>query len=192
MAIALFILGHAASGKTTLARNWIKSRMKKDEHWCLMDKDDSGDVLAPELMRALGLDPLDRDSHEYKEKIRDLEYAACLNVAREQLKLNINVVFPGPWTKELKNETLFNPYEMGLPNNTIIKVVYLNIEKNILLERISRRKNPRDKWKLNNWNLFEKTLEVPSVVQERGLIVFNTNEFSEERESIIQNEIEKL
>lgn len=189
MATALFILGHAASGKTTLARNWVKSRLKKKETWCMMDKDDSGDILAPELMRALGMDPYDRDSKEYKEKIRDLEYLACINVAKEQLKLGINVVLPGPWTKELKSETLFNPYDMGLPEDTKIATVYLDIPENVLKERIEYRKNIRDKWKLDNWQEFALTLKRPSVVDERKILSFQSNYFNDEREKKIEKEI---
>lgn len=189
MATALFILGHAASGKTTLARNWVKSRLKKKEAWCMMDKDDSGDILAPELMRALGMDPYDRDSKEYKEKIRDLEYLACINVAKEQLKLGINVVLPGPWTKELKSETLFNPYDMGLPEDTKIATVYLDIPENVLKERIEYRKNIRDKWKLDNWQEFALTLKRPSVVDERKILSFQSNYFNDEREKKIEKEI---
>lgn len=70
MAIALFILGHAASGKTTLATSWIKSRLEKGEHWCLMDKDDSGDILAPILMKALGFSENDKDSKDYKKYVK--------------------------------------------------------------------------------------------------------------------------
>lgn len=191
MATALFILGHAASGKTTLARNWVKSRLKKNEAWCMMDKDDSGDILAPELMKALGMNPYDRDSKEYKEKVRDLEYLACINVAKEQLKLGINVVFPGPWTKELKNETLFNPYDMGLPEDTKIATVYLDIPENVLKERIEHRKNIRDKWKLENWKEFALTLKRPSVIDNRKILTFQTNYFNDERERLIEQEIYK-
>lgn len=191
MATALFILGHAASGKTTLARNWVKSRLLKYEAWCMMDKDDSGDILAPELMKALGMNPYDRDSQEYKQKVRDLEYLACINVAKEQLKLGVNVVFPGPWTKELKNETLFNPYDLGLPENTKIAAVYLDIPENILKERIEFRKNPRDKWKLNNWEEFALTLKRPNIVDKRNMLTFKTNYFNGERELLIENEIKK-
>lgn len=191
MATALFILGHAASGKTTLARNWVKSRLRKNEAWCMMDKGDSGDILAPELMKALGMNPYDRDSKEYKEKVRDLEYLACINVAKEQLKLGINVVFPGPWTKELKNETLFNPYDMGLPEDTKIATVYLDIPENVLKERIEHRKNIRDKWKLENWKEFALTLKRPSVIDNRKILTFQTNYFNDERERLIEQEIYK-
>lgn len=189
MATALFILGHAASGKTTLARNWIKSRLKKGEAWCLMDKDDSGDVLAPELMKAMGMNPYDRDSQEYKKSIRDLEYMACINVAKEQLKLGINVAFPGPWTKELRNGTLFSPYDLGLPEDTKIVACYLDIPEKVLFSRIESRKNPRDKWKLENWEEFAKTLSRPDILSERAILTFETNNFNQETEKLIEKEI---
>lgn len=187
MAIALFILGHAASGKTTLAKSWIKSRMKKGEHWCLMDKDDSGEILAPPLMVSMGLDPNDRDSSDYKSKVRDLEYLACLNVAKEQLKLGINVVLPGPWTKELKNEDIFNPHKLMFPYDTQLEFVYLDIPEDEIKKRILKRKNLRDNWKINNWSKFAETLKINPILKEKGITVFNNNEDYEGQEKIMES-----
>lgn len=182
MAIALFILGHAASGKTTVATSWIRYKMEKGEHWCLMDKDDCGDILAPKLMQALGLDPNDRDSYEYKSYVRDLEYKACLNIAKEQLKLGINIVLPGPWTKELNNEDLFNNERLMFPKDTQLCHVYLNVSEAILKKRIIERKNIRDEWKLNNWSIFSKTLTINPVLEKRNVKIFSYEEKNEENQ----------
>lgn len=187
MAIALFILGHAASGKTTLAKSWIKSRMRKGEHWCLMDKDDTGEILAPELMQSMGLDPNDRDSSNYKNKVRDLEYLACLNVAKEQLKLGINVVLPGPWTKELKSQDIFNPDKLMFPSDTQLEFVYLDIPEDVIKERILKRKNLRDNWKVNNWSLFTKTLKINPILREKGITIFESNEDYDNQEKVMEN-----
>lgn len=191
MAVALFILGHAASGKTTLAQSWVKSRMKKGEHWCIMDKDDSGDIFAPIFMKSLGLDPNDRDSADYKKNVRDLEYLTCLNVAKEQLKLDVNVVLPGPWTKELKNGDLFDVKKLNFPANTVLMFAYLDIHENVIKHRIVNRANPRDAWKINNWDEFAKTLKLNPIVEERGIVIFKENDFFDEKELILEDGIKK-
>lgn len=192
MAVALFILGHAASGKTTLAQHWVKSRISKGEPWCMMDKDDCGDMFAPILMQSYGLDPNDRDSVEYKDKVRDLEYITCLNVAKEQLKLGINVVLPGPWTKELKNGDLFNNEKLGFPAETTLSFAYLDICESIIKQRIVNRGNPRDAWKINNWDIFAKTLKMNPIVQERNIITFKENDYMDEKELMIEQRISKV
>lgn len=180
MAVALFVLGHAGSGKTRFSKEFIKSRLKKKEAWCLIDKDTCGEVLSNQLMLSYGMNPDDRDSPEYKNKVRDLEYIGALKIAKEQLKLNINVVLPAPWTKELKEGDLFDYKKLGFPNNTKIKLVYLDVDVSKIKERILARNKPRDKWKLAHWEEFSKTLMKPSIVDEKKILTINSDFLIEE------------
>ena len=164
MAIVVFVLGHAGSGKTKLSKHWVKSRVKKGEPWVLLDKDICGEGLANALMASLGLDPNDRDSLAYKAQVRDLEYQGCLRLAREQLKLGLNVVMPGPWNKELANGNLFDAHYLSFPEGTSVKYLYVKQSLSNMKKRIIERKSPRDGWKLENWREFEKTLSVPQAV----------------------------
>lgn len=169
MAIALFILGHAGSGKSRLAKRWVKSRMKRGECWAMLDKDICGEALANAFMVHLGLDPNDRDSQAYKDNVRDLEYQACLDVAADQLKLGVSVVLPGPWNKEIVNGKVFDVRKLGFPEETMLKHVYLDATIERMKDRILERENPRDVWKLENWSIFEKTLKVPLPIKERAV-----------------------
>ncbi len=175
MAVALFVLGHAGSGKTRFSKEFIKSRLNKKEAWCLVDKDTCGEVLSNKLMLSYGMNPNDRDSPEYKEKIRDLEYISALKIAKEQLKLGINVVLPAPWTKELRNGELFDYKKLGFPKNTKIKLVYMDVSLEKIKERIEARSKPRDQWKLKNWDEFSKTLQKPSVVEEKRILTLDSS-----------------
>lgn len=179
MAELIFILGHSCSGKTTLAREIISKKQSKKECWAMLDKDTVGDKFSRQMLRMLGLPELDRDSPEYKKHIRDLEYLACLDVIREQLKNNISVVTPGPWTKEINNGFIFDKVAMNIPKNTKISYVFLDIPEDILKIRMINRQHPRDKWKLDNWNIFRQTLKCPDVLEEMGVIRI-TNENLEE------------
>lgn len=178
MATALFMLGYSGVGKTRLAKAFIKSQIKmmRPRPWALLDKDTTSEVLGCAFMSALGLNPDDRDSPDYKEKVRDLEYKACLVIAREQLKLGINVVLPGPWTKELQNGDLFDPYKLGLPLETKIKVVYLESSLELRKQRIIERANPRDAWKIENWDTYSSGLNTPEAVSFQNIPVLNTSE----------------
>lgn len=170
MAELVFVLGHSCSGKTTLARQIINHKQQKKECWAMLDKDTVGDKFSRHMLKMLGLPELDRDSPEYKKHIRDLEYMACLDVIREQLENNINVVTPGPWTKELNNGFIFDKKAMNLPEDTKVFYVFLDIPENILKDRMIKRQHPRDKWKLDNWDIFKQTLKCPEIVNEKGVI----------------------
>lgn len=176
MPIALFILGHAGSGKTKLSKKWIKSRLKKGEPWALLDKDVCGELLSNALMESLGLDPNDRDSPEFKKHVRDLEYRNCLRLAKVQLKLGVNVVLPGPWNKELANETLFDLKSLDFPDDVRVAHVYLDASKERIKKRVFERESLRDVWKCENWAEFEKTLVRPSVIDQRGILVLSSEE----------------
>jgi predicted kinase len=169
MALALFVLGHAGSGKTRLAKRWIKSRLKKGEPWALLDKDVCGEALANALLCALGLDPNDRDSPAYKKTVRDLEYQACLDVARAQLKLGINVALPGPWTRELESGKAFDAEALGFPSATRLAHVYLDASVERMRQRVFARDNPRDLWKREHWDQFAQGLAKPQAVARRSV-----------------------
>lgn len=175
MATALFLLGLAGAGKTQTAKRWVRARLRKGEPWVLLDKDSVGAVLGPALMRALGLDPDDRDSPEYREKVRDLEYEACLSMAREQLALGFNVVLPGPWGSELSSGRLFDVEALGFPLNTKLTHVYLDITESVMHRRITRRGDPRDAWKLKHWDQYALRIVQPSAIQSNQVPVVSCN-----------------
>ncbi len=68
---------------------------------------------------------------------------------------------------------------MNIPKNTKIYYVFLDIPEDILKMRMINRQHPRDKWKLDNWNIFRKNLKCPDVLEEMGVIRI-TNENLEE------------
>jgi hypothetical protein len=104
------------------------------------------------LMRILDIDPNDRDSLVYREKIRPLEYKYLKMQAADFLKLGVHVVLPAPWTDALESGDLFSNAAMGFPDNTIIKRVYLYCSLRARHGRILKRGSPRDKWKLEHWD----------------------------------------
>lgn len=151
--IALFLLGPGGSGKTTLAEELVRRKTAEGQGWCLIDKDIVGEIFVPKMLRLQGLDPHDRDSPQYMNAMRDMEYRACLVLAAHQLRLGVNVVLPAPWTKELETGALFDEEALGLKGFRLVHAS-LAIEDQLLLERVRHRNAPRDALKLIDWPRF--------------------------------------
>src|SRR3546814_828211 len=119
--IALFILGHAGTGKSFLTRHFVLQEQKHGRAWCVLDKDVVSECWSGPFLENLGADPNDRDSPLFKDKVRDLEYASTLRIARDQLELGMNVAFPGPWSREQASGALFSIQQLGLPPETQLR-----------------------------------------------------------------------
>jgi predicted kinase len=165
MAIALFILGHAGAGKTYLARELVRHLNAARRHgaWCLLDKDTVGGPLSAALLGCLTGDPLDRDSDAYRAHVREPECRAALDVAAENLALGVNVVLPGPFSRELARGTLFDACALGLPADTHIVAAWKRAGVALRRERILARGDARDRFKLANWDNYLARLAEPNV-----------------------------
>lgn len=163
-ATALFILGHAGTGKTFLTNHFVAEQRKRGRAWCVLDKDVVSEVWSSALLIAHGHDPHDRDSPFFKETARDLGYETTLHIGRDQLALGTHVVFPGPWSRELASGTLFSAKKLGLPEHTQLRHVWMDLPVEMRKERIIRRGDPRDQWKLEHWDVYVDALKRPAAV----------------------------
>lgn len=170
---ALFILGHAGTGKSVLTSHFIRQELQQHRTWCVLDKDTIGEYWTGPFLEAYGQDPNDRDSPFFKEKVRDLQYKSTLLIGKDQLELGLNVVFPGPWSKELATQALFSAETLGLPLNTILRHVWLELPHSIRKERIIQRADPRDQWKLDHWDDYIYALRKPQAVEEGKIPILN-------------------
>jgi len=161
---AFFILGHAGTGKSFITSRFIERQKQRGRAWCLLDKDVVGENWSGPLLQALGQDPNDRDSPFFKENVRDLQYASTLRIAVDQLALGLDTVLPGPWSRELASGALFSARALGLPEGTRLRHVWLDLPLDIRKERIIQRADPRDQWKLDNWEAYAGALKRPSAV----------------------------
>jgi len=164
--IALFVLGHAGTGKSFLTRHFIQRQQEEGRAWCVLDKDVVSECWSGPFLETLGADPNDRDSPLFKDKVRDLEYASTLRIARDQLELGLNVAFPGPWSREQASEALFSTQRLGLPPDTQLRHVWLELPLDVRRDRIAKRADPRDAWKLAHWERYVEALKRPTAVQD--------------------------
>mgnify|MGYP001063027052 FL=1 len=161
---AFFILGHAGTGKSFITSRFIERQKQQGRAWCLLDKDVVSENWSGPLLQALGQDPADRDSPFFKENVRDLQYASTLRIAMDQLALGLDTVLPGPWSRELASGALFSARALGLPEGTRLRHVWLDLPLGIRKERIIKRADPRDQWKLDNWDAYAAALKRPAAV----------------------------
>jgi thymidylate kinase len=174
LSIAIFIGGPAGCGKTTLAKDLVPALNKLAYGpFCMLDKDTMTDPLSEALLHALTGYGLDRDSPAYKAHARDREYEAVLRTAKENMELGLNVVLPGPWSKEIASGAVFDPNALGFNKQDKTLVVWLHVGEEDRLHRIRARGNPRDAYKLKNWSSYAKSLPSWGVTRPNGMLVLN-------------------
>ena len=161
---ALFVLGHAGTGKSFLTQHILQQQRNSGRSWCVLDKDVVSEVWSGPMLQALGADPNDRDSPLFKERVRDLEYKSSLRIGRDQLEAGLDVVFPGPWSRELASDALFSAPALGFPDHTRLRHVWLELSPEVRYERIVARADVRDQWKLDHWDAYIDALKRPAAV----------------------------
>jgi predicted kinase len=174
VSIAIFLCGPAGCGKTTLAKDLVPALNRLAYGpFCLLDKDTMTDPLSEALLHSLTGYGLDRDSPAYKAHARDREYETVLRTAKENMELGLNVVLPGPWTKEIESGAVFDPRKLGFELRDRTLVVWLQVPEEDRLDRILARGNPRDAYKLKNWKSYAKSIPTWGAAPPKGMLVLN-------------------
>ncbi len=149
----IFFCGHAGAGKTTLAKRLIGPLIARSgEAFCLLDKDTLYGAYSASVMGALTGNPNDRDSPVYLQTLRDPEYAGLLDTARENLRLGVNVLVVGPFSRELREGRLFDRAWLGVDDDVGVHVVWVELGEADAKARIVSRGNPNDAYKLAHWD----------------------------------------
>lgn len=155
---------------------------------CLLDKDTLTDGLSQAFTAALTGNGADRDSPTYKDKVRDLEYAAVLATARENLELGVNCLMPAPWTRELASGILGCTSSLGFPQDTRVRVIWLRLGSDARRDRIKQRGHLRDGYKLEHWNEMNAADSVPSLP---GLLVLDASKPAAELATILKTQLQR-
>lgn len=184
----IYVCGLSATGKTSFSKRLVNYFNQNFIPTVLVDKDVLANKFVRKGLELMGANPNDRDSPFYKEHFRDLEYEVTLDMIQEQLKMGLSCVAPAPWTKEIKNEMIFQNFYQT-PNKLYIKHVFLKSSQERMKEVILKRKNPMDEWKLNNWEEFIKsqsdTTTEDLIFSKGGLVL--TSDKNKKIEDIVKN-----
>lgn len=134
----VMVCGLAGSGKTTLAKNLVRSYDA-----IYLDKDDVQDAFTKERSGA------------FYQIISRPAYQAVYNIAHANLNLGKNVVLVAPFVGPMQNKT-WRDYMTYLADdsNSVIKVIWCYADEQTIKERLRSRGCERDLEKLGNWSEF--------------------------------------
>lgn len=148
MIVLTVVCGNAGVGKTTFAR-----RLAQETGALLLDIDTVSERLVQAGLRAMGRDPDDRDSADYKRLYRDAIHETLFAIARENLPF-ASCIIVAPFTVERRDP--------GFPDLLFQKtgfkprLYYLTCSEPERRRRIAARAHPRDAAKLDDWEVYSR------------------------------------
>jgi predicted kinase len=153
----ILFAGHAGSGKTTLAKKALPLIIEKTgEDFFFLDKDTVYGAYSAHVMELTTNNPNDRDSPFYLQNLRDWEYAGLIAIAKENLQMGVNVILVGPFSSEIQSGRMFNPADLGVPTTSSIKIAWIDLDEQEAKNRMEKRADPRDEYKLKHWDEYAK------------------------------------
>ncbi|CAM3815832.1 AAA family ATPase [Polynucleobacter antarcticus] len=186
----ILFAGHAGTGKSTLAKKALPLIIEKTgETFFFLDKDTAYGAYSSHVMELTTNNPNDRDSPFYLKNIRDWEYAGLIAIAKENLQLGVNVILVGPFSTEIQSGRMFNPALLGVPPETSIKVAWIDLDEEEAKRRIEKRADPRDEWKLQQWDQYiQRRINPPShpYIKRFDNLQFDQNHFNQLIDYLIQ------
>ncbi|MBU3539756.1 ATP-binding protein [Polynucleobacter sp. UB-Tiil-W10] len=160
----ILFAGHAGTGKSTLAKRALPLLIEKTgEDFFFLDKDTAYGAFSAHVMKLTTQNPNDRDSPYYLKNLRDWEYQGLIDIARENLRLGVNVILVGPFSKEIQSGRMFDPQKLGVPPQTSIQIAWIDLEETEARKRMEKRADPRDEWKLAHWDQYAKRRTEPPI-----------------------------
>ena len=158
----ILFAGHAGTGKSTLAKKALPLIIEKTgEDFFFLDKDTAYCAFSAHVMQLTTQNPNDRDSPFYLENLRDWEYQGLIDIARENLLLGVNVILVGPFSREIQSGRMFDAQALGVPPQTSIQIAWIDLEESEAKNRMEKRADPRDEWKLAHWEQYTKRRTEP-------------------------------
>lgn len=148
---ALLFIGHPGSGKSSVSKV-VAARYRA----AYIDKDIVGSGFIRLLLEQRGDAGNERENNEfYQNSIFSIEYRTVMAIAAENLRLEVPVVIDAPFSRYLDQKDWLEraKAEAGWPDTETL-VVHVTASEARIKQRVIARANPRDEWKLANWDEF--------------------------------------
>ena len=148
----IFLGGEAGVGKSVSAKEVQKSLSSS----IIIDKDESTSVLVNALLSSYGLSESDRESDMYLSKVKPLEYKQLDNIVWDGIK-NTSMIITAPYFDSFLGEEWINTMkDLGNFHKAHVSFIFLTGCPNKIQSGLIERAENRDKWKLENYNLYRK------------------------------------
>jgi predicted kinase len=151
-ACLVLMAGGAGAGKTVLAREVVR----RVTNAVLLDKDRLLGPWVDRVLRDAGAE-VDRDGDYYWRSVRPQEYATLEAMAYDHLELGKVVVVDAPLRPELEDPAwVARVRDECAARGASFVAVWVVVTPETARQRLHARDEPRDRWKLANWQDFLK------------------------------------
>lgn len=157
----LYLIGGLpGSGKTRLA-NLLSPYLGLH-----LDKDTICNGFTEKLLALMNKNKGDRESSEYINQIRPIEYKVLFDLAETNLMNGHNVICSAPYLREFYDKLWVDEIiRRSKKNGYIINFIWIIADQSTLYERILARGAIRDQWKIKHWSLWYSSLDTISPTQ---------------------------
>lgn len=184
----ILITSPPACGKTRLAKRLATEL----EDVVYLDKD-SLIPLSKQIFK-VAKKRYNRSSAFFQKNIRDYEYEVIINQAFEAIKYAKRVIINAPFTQEVRDAKFAKDFRDRVNKaGAKLLVVWISATPELCRFRMFKRNSDRDKWKIDNWDEYIKSVnfDPPTVFDEDELFV-HKNANDDEADEYFARLIEKL
>lgn len=144
------VAGPPGAGKSTVA-GLLAAAL--DPPGAVLDKDTLYSGFVTATLRAGGRPYGEREGPWYDENIKKHEYEGMAATTREVRRHGCPVVLVGPFTSQIHDHDRWTAFvtKLGGPP---VRLVWIRIDADTLLERLIRRADPRDAGKIERYDAF--------------------------------------
>lgn len=138
-----------ACGKTYISKKLAENL----KHVVYLDKD-SLIVLSKQIF-VVANQEYNRSSEFFEKYIRDYEYDAILEIAKEALEYEEIVLINAPFTREVRDVPYMTALRKELATrDTKLVIIWVQTDVAVVKQRMIERNSDRDAWKIANWDQY--------------------------------------
>ncbi len=163
----LLVAGPPATGKNYISEK-IATALGSVAYF---DKDDLVDLV--NCAFAISGQEVNRDSQFYIENIRPFEYSTIIRLAQSALNFVDVALINAPFLGELRDIDYVKSLKNTLEAEGIeLFAAWTYATTDIVYERMLKRNASRDKWKLENWGEYLKTVDYSVPIEAKEKVLF--------------------